>query len=247
MNYTFTFDWMKPFVFKQFTVHQDRCAMKVGTDGVLLGAWASLEHQPDSILDIGAGTGLIALQMAQRSSAELIDAIELDEAAYEQCVANFEASAWSDRLFCYHAGLDEFVDEIDDQYDLIVSNPPFYSENVSSGDASRDQARQNNSLPFDELIEGVAKLLSDTGVFSVIVPFKEEEGFVAMAKESGLFANRITRVKGNPKADFKRSLMEFGRSKTDTLMDELIIEVERHQYTEQYTDLTKSFYLKMQQ
>ena len=139
----------KPFQFKQFTVHQDRCAMKVGTDGVLLGAWTSLEHQPDSILDIGAGTGLIALQMAQRSPAELIDAIELDEAAYEQCVANFEASAWSDRLFCYHAGLDEFVDEIDDQYDLIVSNPPFYSENVSSGDASRDQARQNNSLPFD--------------------------------------------------------------------------------------------------
>lgn len=237
----------KPFQFKQFTVHQDRCAMKVGTDGVLLGAWTSLEHRPDSILDIGAGTGLIALQMAQRSPAELIDAIELDDAAYEQCVANFEASAWSDRLFCYHAGLDEFVDEIDDHYDLIVSNPPFYSENVSSGDTSRDQARQNNSLPFDELIEGVAKLLSATGVFSVIVPFKEEKGFIAMAKESGLFTNRITRVKGNPKADFKRSLMEFGRSETNTLVDELIIEVERYQYTEQYTDLTKSFYLKMQQ
>ena len=140
------------FQFKQFTIHQDQCAMKVGTDGVLLGAWISLQHQPESILDIGAGTGLIALQLAQRSTAGLIDAIELDEDAYEQCVANFEASPWGDRLFCYHAGFDEFVDEMDEQYDLIVSNPPFYAEEVSSGNTSRDQARQNSSLPFDELI-----------------------------------------------------------------------------------------------
>ena len=113
---------MKPFKFKEFSIHQDQCAMKVGTDGVLLGAWASLDKQPESILDIGAGTGLIALQLAQRSSAETIDAIELDNDAYEQCVANFEASPWGDRLFCYHAGFDEFVDEMDDSYDLIVSN-----------------------------------------------------------------------------------------------------------------------------
>ena len=143
---------MKPFKFKEFTIHQDQCAMKVGTDGVLLGAWASLANQPESILDIGAGTGLIALQLAQRSSAETIDAIELDDAAYEQCVANFEASPWGDRLFCYHAGFDEFVGEMDDKYDLIVSNPPFYAEDVTSGDTSRDTARQNSSLPFDELL-----------------------------------------------------------------------------------------------
>ena len=96
----------KPFRFKQFNVHQDRCAMKVGTDGVLLGAWVSLEHRPKSILDIGAGTGIIALQLAQRSGAEVIDALELEENAYEQCVENFERSPWSDRLFCYHAGLE---------------------------------------------------------------------------------------------------------------------------------------------
>ena len=122
----------KPFRFKQFTIHQDKTAMKVGTDGVLLGAWTSVESNPFSILDIGAGTGLIALQLAQRSHAEVIDALEIDDNAYEQAVENFENSPWSDRLFCYHAGLDEFVDEIEDKYDLIVSNPPFYTENYKN-------------------------------------------------------------------------------------------------------------------
>ncbi|WP_036382194.1 tRNA1(Val) (adenine(37)-N6)-methyltransferase [Muricauda sp. MAR_2010_75] len=236
---------MKPFVFKQFTVHQDQCAMKVGTDGVLLGAWTSLGHQPNAILDIGAGTGLIALQLAQRSTAETIDAIELDENAYEQCVANFEASPWADRLFCYHAGFDEFVDEMDEKYDLIVSNPPFFGEEVASGDESRDKARQNSSLPFKELVEGVSKLLGGDGVFAVIVPFKEEDSFIDLAKRVGLFLNRITRVKGNPRAEVKRSLLELGFSKKEPLVDSLIIEEERHQYTKEYIELTQAFYLKM--
>ncbi|MCL4164395.1 UNVERIFIED_CONTAM: hypothetical protein GTU68_014527, partial [Idotea baltica] len=115
--------------------------MKVGTDGVLLGAWTNISKTPKSILDIGAGTGLLSLMLAQRSLAENIEALEIEEAAYEQCVENFEASVWADRLFCYHAGLDEFVDEIEDPYDLIISNPPFYAENVTSGNESRDTAR----------------------------------------------------------------------------------------------------------
>ncbi|RIV73661.1 tRNA1(Val) (adenine(37)-N6)-methyltransferase [Flagellimonas aequoris] len=235
----------KPFQFKEFTVYQDRCAMKVGTDGVLLGAWTSLDHQPETILDVGAGTGLIALQLAQRSVAETIDAIELDEAAYEQCVSNFEGSPWADRLFCYHAGFDEFVDEIEDEYDLIVSNPPFYSEEVASGDVSRDQARQNSSLPFDELMEGVAKLLSEHGRFSVIVPFKEEGNMLDLASRNQLYPQCITRVKGNAQVEYKRSLMEFGFEKGEVQIDELIIETERHQYTDTYIKLTEAFYLKM--
>ncbi|MEO8774064.1 MAG: methyltransferase, partial [Gelidibacter sp.] len=122
----------KQFKFKQFVINQDRCAMKIGTDSVLLGAWTSLDSNPYSILDIGAGTGVLALMLAQRSGAELIDAIEIDDAAYEQCVDNFETSPWGDRLFCYHASLEEFVDELsadetgnDEKYDLIISNPPF--------------------------------------------------------------------------------------------------------------------------
>lgn len=236
---------MKPFKFKEFTIHQDQSAMKVGTDGVLLGAWANLEHEPNAILDIGAGTGLIALQLAQRSMAEVIDAIELDDSAYEQCVANFEASPWADRLFCYHAGFDEFVDEMDDQYDLIVSNPPFYSETMDSGNVSRDQARQNSSLPFDELVNGVSKFLSNNGVFTVIVPFKEEEAFIKLAKNVGLYPNRITRVKGNPNVEYKRSLMEFSHYNNEPKIYTLVIENGRHQYTEEYIALTQAFYLKM--
>lgn len=233
------------FKFKQFSINQDRCAMKIGTDGVLLGAWASLEHQPNSILDIGAGTGLLSLMLAQRCLAENIEALEIDENAYEQCVENFEASPWADRLFCYHAGLDEFIEEIEEPYDLIISNPPFYSEDVSSGNASRDNARQNQSLPFDELLEGASKLLSPDGLFATIIPFKEETAFIALAISFGLFPKRILRVKGNPSAEIKRSLLEFSFKETKVLEEELTVEIKRHEYTLAYQELTKAYYLKM--
>ena len=121
------------FQFKQFTIEQDRCAMKVGTDAVLLGAWTPIPKNLFSILDIGAGTGVLALMLAQRTSAQQIDAIEIDDQAYEQCVDNFENSAWGESLFCYHAGLDEFLEEMEDEsYDLIISNPPFYTDEYKS-------------------------------------------------------------------------------------------------------------------
>ena len=234
------------FQFKQFTIQQDRCAMKVGTDGVLLGAWTPVSNNPFSILDIGAGTGLIALMMAQRSTAEQIDAIEIDDDAYEQAVENFEESKWGDRLFCYHAGLDEFVEEMhDEEYDIIVSNPPFYTENYSSGNEQRDKARFTESLPFEHLIEAAAILLSENGIFSVIIPFKEEEKFIAIAAEFNLYPTKITRIKGTAETEIKRSLMAFTRQQTETRIDKLVIETSRHQYTPEYTELTKDFYLKL--
>ncbi|EDP98189.1 methyltransferase [Kordia algicida OT-1] len=235
----------KPFRFKEFTIEQDKTAMKVGTDGVLLGAWTSIENHPFSILDIGAGTGLIALQLAQRCHAEVIDAIEIDAAAYEQAVDNFENSPWSDRLFCYHAGLDEFVDEIEDTYDLIVSNPPFYTENYKTESAQRDTARFTDALPFSALLSGVAKLLAPTGTFHTIIPFKEHEHFINLAKANKLFPKKICHVKGNPKADFKRSLLSFSFENVENTEEELVIETARHQYTAAYISLTKDFYLKL--
>ena len=233
------------FKFKQFSVNQDRCAMKIGTDGVLLGAWTPLINNPYNILDIGAGTGILSLMLAQRSNAEQIDAIEIDEEAYEQCVENFETSPWGDKLFCFHAGLDEFVDEPEDEYDLIISNPPFYAEDFKTDDSQRDMARFQDAMPFEELIEAAALLLSDNGIFSVIIPFKEEAKFVSMCKELDLFPLQITRVKGTPTSDIKRSLLAFTRIEQTPLIDELTIEISRHQYTSEYIELTKEFYLKM--
>ncbi|NBL64649.1 methyltransferase [Flavobacterium sp. NST-5] len=234
------------FQFKQFTINQDRCAMKIGTDGVLLGAWSPIPENIFSVLDVGAGTGIIALMLAQRSFAEQIDALEIDEEAYEQAVENFENSPWGHRLFCFHAGLDEFVEEPEDEYDLIISNPPFYSENYSSGDEKRDQARFSEAMPFEELIDAAALLLSENGIFSVIIPFKEEEKFMALAKEVDLFPMKITRVKGTPTTEIKRSLLAFSRFETEDFpVDELVIETSRHIYTAEYIALTKDFYLKM--
>ena len=238
------------FNFKQFQVNQDRCAMKIGTDGVLLGAWTPLINNPFNILDIGAGTGILSLMLAQRSNAApnnvgIIDAIEIDEDAYEQCVENFEASPWGDKLFCFHAGLDEFVDEPEDEYDLIISNPPFYTDDYKSDNSSRDLARFEDALPFEELIEAAALLLSDNGIFSVIIPYKEEERFVSLCKELDLFPLKITRVKGTPTSEIKRSLLAFCRMEQTPLIDELVIEISRHNYTSEYIELTKDFYFKM--
>ena len=220
--------------------------MKIGTDGVLLGAWTSIDHEPENILDIGAGTGVIALMLAQRSTAENIEALEIDEEAFEQAVENFENSDWGDRLFCYHAAFDEFVEEMaGEKYELIVSNPPFYSDDYSSHDARRDQARFAEALPFAELLEGVAQLLSENGKFNVIIPRVEEEQFLQLSAKYSLFPSRITRVKGNPEVPEKRSLLELGFQQQEVVPTVLVIETKRHDYTAEYIALTRDFYLKM--
>lgn len=233
------------FRFKQFSIHNDGSAMKVGTDGVLLGAWASLEGDPQAVLDIGAGSGLIALMLAQRSRAACIDAIEIDGRAFEQCVENFEASPWPDRLFCYHCGLREFASEIDTSYDLILSNPPFYPEGISSGNPARDVARQQTSLPFDLLLESVSGLLHPGGKFCVVLPHREEASFLSLAQKVHLHLNRITWVRGNTGSPVKRSLMEFSFRRTRPEEGLLTIEVGRNEYTPEYQALTRDFYLKL--
>ena len=220
--------------------------MKIGTDSVLLGAWCPIDNNPFSILDIGAGTGVLSLMLAQRSQAAQIDALEIDDDAYEQCQENFENSPWTARLFCFHAGLDEFMDEPEEEYDLIISNPPFYSEDFKSNNEQRDLARFQDALPFEDLVEAADLFLSENGVFAVIIPYKEEERFIDLAKEFNLFLIKITHVKGTPTTAYKRSLLAFSRTINQEIpIDELIIETARHQYTENYTALMSDFLLKM--
>lgn len=236
---------MKPFKFKQFTIQQDKTAMKVGTDGVLLGAWANLDSYPNSILDIGAGTGLIALMMAQRCDAETIDAIELNDAAYEQTVENFENSDWADRLFCYHASLQEFTDEMEDKYDFIISNPPFYTSTYKELSEERAMARHTESLTYVDLLNSTSRLLSESGNCAFIIPFEDAEIFLKIAEENKLYPNRITNVRGALNTAVKRSLLQFSFVKTEIILSELTLELSRHDYTEGYKNLVKDFYLKL--
>lgn len=244
---------MSIFKFKEFSIAQDRCAQKIGTDGVLLAAWASPSLKPFSILDIGAGTGVIALILAQRYGNAQIDAIELDDDAHGQCMDNFENSPWADRLFCYHAAFQEFYEEVEDRYDLIVSNPPFYeSSNIKEIDTmspSRQQARFDNALPFEELLYGVYKLLEDTGTFACIIPYDREDAFLKIAAHFQLVPASIAHVKGTATSVVKRSLLALrfreSENHTNPIPTTLIIEHDRHIYTDAYQTLVKDFYLNM--
>lgn len=211
---------MEAFKFKHFTINQDKTAMKVGTDGVLLGAWVRLNPEINSILDIGTGTGLFALQLAQRSDVKTIDAIEIEPNAFEQAVENFEDSDWGDRLYCYHSSLQKFTKELDESYDLIVSNPPYYQDNHQIENKERNKARHNTCLTYRELISCTAKLLSKNGECAFIIPFADEESFLKLALKNNLYPLRITRVKGNETTPIKRSLLQLSFTETQPTIDE---------------------------
>lgn len=236
---------MKTFKFKQFNIHHQQTAHKVGTDGVLLGAWTSLINQPQDILDIGTGSGVIALMIAQRCSAENIDAIEINADAFEECVHNFEASPWNDRLFCYHGDIKTLAQEPDLKYDLILSNPPFFKETQEKNPNPRNQARIQTSLSEDVLLESVQLLLNENGQFATILPYQNHQIFIGNAQAKGLFLNRMTHVKGLKYSPPKRSLMQFGFKRQAYVVNELVLELSRHIYTEDYKALVKDFYLDL--
>ncbi len=235
----------KHFQFKQFIIQQNKTAMKVGTDGVLLGSWAKISAKAERILDIGTGTGLVSLMMAQRSSAKVVDAVELNKSAYQQASENFKESDWSVRLSCHHSSFQEFSNEMEGNYDLIVSNPPFYISTQKTVLEDRDMARHSDNLPFIELLQGVAKLLNNKGSCAFVIPFSEQDNFILLAEKQGLFPSRIMHVKGNNESPIKRSLLQFSFVKSEILKKELVIENSRHIYTKDYIELVKDFYLKM--
>ena len=231
----------KPFKFKQFSIFQDKTAMKVGTDGVLLGAWADCLGK--DILDIGTGTGLISMMLAQRFPQTQNDAIEIDENAYYQAKENFENAPFHNRLSIYFTSLQAY--KTDKKYDLIVSNPPFFTVNDLNEFDARKQARQEETLTFSNLLKKTALLLNKDGLASFIIPYDRMLEFCAIAAENALKVSKTTQIKGNETSPIKRVLLEFSFEEKERKENRLTIEVERHRYTEDYINLTKDFYLKM--
>ena len=234
---------MSTFQFKEFTIIQEKSAMKVGTDSILLGSWVQINDE-QSILDIGSGTGILALLLAQRSEATLIDAVEIEENAHEEAVTNFENSPWSDRLFCYHSSIQEFAKEIDETYDLIIANPPFFEPYKRDPISAKSTARQTHALDFYTLLEASKLLLNRNGSCAFIIPFDKEASFIELAQNTGLFVQRITRVKDKENATYKRSLLQFKLRQLTIDSQELILKNYDTRYTDVFIKLTADYYLE---
>ncbi len=232
------------FQFKQFRIIQERSAMKVGMDGVLLGAWADASGA-ERILDIGTGTGLIALMLAQRNASAQIEAIEIDQEAFQEAVLNAQQSPRNDKIQIENSSFQDFAERTDQKYDLIVSNPPFFANGVKAPKENRAQARHSDSLPLDILISGATNLLAKNGRIALVLPVESLTEIKHLTLSNQLYISRLCRIKPNPlKPDF-RILIELTQYECVTSEEHLMIEFEKHHdYTAEYKELTKDFYLK---
>lgn len=234
----------KGFTFKQFHINHGRCAMKVGTDGTLIGAWASLPDDCRHILDIGTGSGLIAIMAAQRHPKAQITAIDIDSDCIAQAQENVEACPWSDRIEVHHTSLQEF--QPDHKFDAIITNPPYFVDSLLSPDGKRTTARHTATLPFDELVTGVMRLLAPEGTLSLILPPTECDRFLSAARGE-LFVTRRCEVWTTPTSQAKRIMTELQTTPPAEPAQSDKIIIEEHGvmgYGEKYKALTKDFYLK---
>ena len=231
------------FQFKQFKINQTKSAMKIGTDGVLLGAWAPITKQPLKVLDVGSGTGLIALMLAQRLPEAKLVGVEIDKNAAFEAADNFKNSLWSSRLKSVNEQFQVFAQKTEETFDLIVSNPPFFRTGVEQSKNSRTAARNNHYLPYEDLFIGVKKLLSNQGKFTLICPFEYRNDLIELGLCKALYLGQELFVKGTQTSSFKRILMCFSKVKTNLKTQELVLEKKRHMRTEVYQSLVKDFYL----
>lgn len=230
------------FNFKEFSVFQEKSAFKVGTDGVLLGAISDFKGR-NRILDIGTGTGLIALMAAQRCDG-LITAIEPDEESFAEASENVSGSKWSNRIKVINTDLQSYFPD-EEKFDLIVSNPPYFSNSLKNPDSRKSASRHNDALTTKELLKGVARLLCKDGIFQLIMPYAEGNIFIAEAPQHGLYCNKILKIKPLPTSEIRRLILTFSREKIRVKESFLTIERgARHEFTEEYKSLTKDFYLK---
>lgn len=241
---------MGVFRFKRFEVVNERSAMKVNTDGVLLGAAMTVESSDRRVLDIGTGTGTIALMAAQRlegaTNGVTIDAIDIDKVSVEEARANFEASPWHLSLNAVHASLDDFSNGLDPEtrYDLIFSNPPYFEDSLTAPMERRSNARHTVSgLSYREILEFASDRLSENGRLSVVLPSEQENHLCRYARMCGLHLFRIMRVRTVPRKEPSRIIAEFSRIRTDDPEDTVLTIQDEGKYTEEYLSLTHDFYL----
>lgn len=228
-------------MFKQFKVEHDQCAMKVSTDGILLGAWAKLVSGQRA-LDIGTGTGLLALMCKQRAANLVITAVEIDEPAYIQAKQNIANSPWPD-IALFHQSIQNFA--ADELFDVVISNPPYFNNSLKGDDTARNAARHTDGLSFSQLIAAFKRLTHHAALFNLILPSSEAQLFIAQASAQGLYLQHLCLVQTKKTKPATRSLMCFGYQEVDCNPQHLIIHNEDGQYSDDFVKLCKDFYLKM--
>ena len=239
------------FRFKQFTIHQNHCAMKVCTDACLFGSL--LPTFPDGggrhVLDIGTGTGLLSLMYAQKNPFAIIDAVEIDKAAAQQAKENFEASPWQERLHIYNTSIQHFNISTSQQftssikYDLIISNPPFFENDLKSKNLKRNVALHSAELSLEELLKAIIKLLKEDGMFAVLLPYHRIQTFISLATKQSFYLIEKVLIKQTPRHKYFRSILFFSKKSTHTKNSEIIIQSEEGQYTNTFVELLKDYYL----
>lgn len=234
---------MGNFRFKEFTVRHDRSTMKVGTDGVLLGA-AVEPHNANNILDAGTGCGVIALVLAQRFQAE-ITAIDIDKDSIEEAALNFEKSPWSTRLYPVHETMQEHSQKWSDFYDMIVSNPPFFQNSLKTPGVGRNKARHNDTLPYRDMISSASRMLKEEGVLWIILPVTESHTFLSIAKEYKLFLSNELLIKPKKERDPNRRIMKLcpGNTAIRYTSESIAIRTENNEFTRDYKKFTSDYYL----
>jgi tRNA1Val (adenine37-N6)-methyltransferase len=230
------------FRFKEFSIQDDQCTLKVGTDGILLGAWVEAANAKN-ILDIGSGCGLIALMLAQKSEKAKIDAVEIDRKSAKQAELNFSSSPWDKRITSLNSSFQDFSNKAETKYDLIVSNPPFFENSLKSPRAKKNLSKHNDQLSFDELLSGAKKLLQPKGKFTLILPFETKDKFIQKAGSHHLFCSHEIYISPKSGKPFHRAILEFRKEEKKKKFEEIIILQMDNNYSGTFKNLTRDFYL----